>query len=61
MSVVRCGGLGGARDVLAELLDLLDLAGQLGGEGLLQRLQLTRLAKSSAQEERAHAWVLPVE
>ena len=32
----------GAEDVLAELLDLLDLAGQLGGEGLLQRLQLMR-------------------
>ena len=31
-----------AEDVLAELLDLLDLDGQLGGEGLLQRLQLMR-------------------
>jgi len=35
---------GGAGNVLAELLDLLDLTGQLGGEGLLQGLQLTLLA-----------------
>jgi hypothetical protein len=61
MSVLRCGGRGGAGDVLAELLDLFDLAGQLVGEGLLQRLQLIRLAKFSASRERAHAWVLPVE
>jgi hypothetical protein len=51
MSVRRCGGRGGAGDVLAELLDLLDLAGQLVGEGLLQRLQLIRLAKFTTLEE----------
>jgi hypothetical protein len=36
------GWRGSAGNVLAEGLDLLDLAGQLGGEGLLQRLQLMR-------------------
>ena len=35
-------GSAGNMNVLAEGLDLLDLAGQLGGEGLLQRLQLMR-------------------
>jgi hypothetical protein len=34
----NCGGIGTIDDVLAELLDLLDLAGKLVGEGLLQRL-----------------------
>jgi hypothetical protein len=58
---VRCGGRGGGRIVLAKLLDLLDLAGQLVSESLLQRLQWTRLVISSASEWRAHAWVLPVE
>jgi hypothetical protein len=29
----------GRGDVLAELLDLLNLAGELGGEGLLERLR----------------------
>jgi hypothetical protein len=53
MSVLRCGGCGGARDVLAELLDLLDLTGQLVGEGLLQRLQLTRLARFSAYKKES--------
>lgn len=41
MAVIDCGG---PRYVLAELLDLLDLAGQLGSEGLLQRLQFGALA-----------------
>jgi len=40
MSVVRRDVRGSAGAVLAELLDLLDLAGQLVGEGLLQRLQV---------------------
>lgn len=48
MSVAACcdavRAAAGAGDVLAEGLDLLDLAGQLGGEGLLQGLQLTWLA-----------------
>ena len=44
MSDVRCNNGGVAGDVLAKLLDLLDLTGQLGGEGLLQGLQLTLLA-----------------
>ena len=39
-----CGFGGSARHVLAELLDLLDLAGQLVGKGLLERLQLVSLA-----------------
>lgn len=41
-----CGARGRGRYVLAELLDLLDLAGELVGEGLLQRLQLALLAQS---------------
>jgi hypothetical protein len=38
----RAGGGDGC--ILAKLLDLLDLAGQLGGKCLLQRLQLAVLA-----------------
>lgn len=52
---------GGAGNVLAELLDLLDLAGQLGGEGLLQRLQLDLLAMDPGRQHvvgRAHTVVL---
>jgi hypothetical protein len=41
-----CGARGSDRNVLAELLDLLNLAGELVGEGLLQRLQLMSLAHS---------------
>lgn len=47
--VAACRCRGAAGHVLAELLDLLDLAGQLGGERLLQRLQLASLA---VQRER---------
>jgi hypothetical protein len=43
---VRGGGRG---DVLAELLDLLNLAGKLGGEGLLERLRWVSAKMSGAQ------------
>jgi hypothetical protein len=55
-----CRHRGEAGNVLAELLDLLDLTGQLGGEGLLQGLQLTSLAMDPRQQRlvgRAHTVV----
>jgi hypothetical protein len=39
----------GRGDVLAELLDLLNLAGKLGGEGLLERLRWTSAKMSGGQ------------
>jgi hypothetical protein len=39
----------GRGDVLAELLDLLNLAGNLGGKGLLERLRWTSAKMSGAQ------------
>jgi hypothetical protein len=56
-----CRHRGGAGNALAKLLDLLDLAGQLGGEGLLQGLQWTPLAMDPGQQHlvgRAHTVVL---
>jgi hypothetical protein len=62
MSAVLCGRRRGWQNVLAELLDLLDLAGQLVGERLLQRLQLAWSAHVLAsREQMGHTWVLPVE
>jgi hypothetical protein len=43
----------GRGDVLAELLDLLNLAGKLGSEGLLERLRWTSAKMSGAQRRYA--------
>jgi hypothetical protein len=56
------GANGSDVDILSELLDLLDLTGELSGECLLQRLQLSLLdGIDRADGCRRRTWVLPAE
>lgn len=53
MSAMCSGAAGDRQYVLAQLLDLLDLARQLAGEGFLQRLQLNVLAMALCPQQNS--------